>query len=519
MTVQSVLASRHVVATADHRASRAAVAAFTRGGNAVDAAIAANAAIAVTSPHLCGLGGDLFALVHTPAGEVIGLNASGRAGSRSDAAVLRAAGHPRMPMRHDVRTVTAPGCVDGWQALHERFGRLGLREILAPAIELAEQGFRAGPLADALGSLDAAGRAALPELADQANRPAARVRRPGVARTLRGIAEHGREAFYAGEFAAGLVALDGSPFTAADLRASHADWVDTLSHDVFGSRVHTLGPNSQGYLVLAIAGLAERLGLPDDPTDPAWAHLLIEAAKVASSDRHEVLYDGADGSWLLSRALARGAMVHPARATPTAAPTADGDTTYLCAADAEGWAVSLIQSNAAGFGAYLVEPGTGINLHNRGLGFSLIPGHPAELAPGRRPPHTLAPAMVMRADRLYGVLGTMGGDAQPQIVAQLLARLLHNGQDVTEAVLAPRWVLRGPTGGFGTWHGDPPTVVVEDGAPDEWLGELRRLGHRVARGPALSGEFGHAQAITVDTDDTFAAAADPRAVGSAAAGH
>jgi gamma-glutamyltranspeptidase/glutathione hydrolase len=507
-----------VAATADQLATQAALWAVGRGGNAVDAAIAANAALAVTAPHQCGMGGDLFAIVHTPAGEVTALNASGRAGSGVDAVALRAAGADTMPLRHDIRTVTAPGCVDGWQALHDRYGSIPLDDLLSPAIAVAARGFPASPLlVAALAGLDEAARQSFTELVIQATTPGAIVRRPGVALTLQAIARGGRDAFYGGVFGEGLAGLPGSPFTEGDLLASHADWVDPVHHEAFGVDLVTVGPNSQGYLTLAIAALAEAVGLPDDADDPAWAHVLVEAAKVASFDRPDVLHEGADGRALLDAAVGRAGAIDRSRASAVTAPGTDGDTTYLCTADADGWAVSLIQSNAGGLGSWLVEPASGINLHNRGIGFSLVPGHPAELGPGRRPPHTLSPALAMREGQLAAVFGTMGGDAQPQILAQLAARLFRQGADVAEAVAAPRWVLRAVSG-FDTWtSGSSPTLVVEEEAPGAWAPRLRELGHPVATAAAFDGGFGHAHAITVEQHGGFAAAADPRArVGSAA---
>ena len=246
----SVRATDHMVASADQVASRAGDLMFERDGNAVDAAIATNAAIAVTGPHLCGMGGDLFALVHTPDG-VVALNASGRSGSGTEAAQLRAEGHTTMPFHHDIRTVTVPGCVDGWLALHARFGSLPLAEILAPAIDLAERGFAASPLlAGSVMRLDPGGAGNLHELASQARRIGAVVKRPGVARALRAIVEHGRDGYYGGEFGAGLIELGAGHFTSDDLASSQADWCEPLTDRMFGLEVHTIGPNSQGYLTL-----------------------------------------------------------------------------------------------------------------------------------------------------------------------------------------------------------------------------------------------------------------------------
>ena len=508
-----------VVATADQLATQAGMWAIAQGGNAVDAAVAANAAIAVTGPHMCGMGGDLFALVSTPDGSVHALNSSGRAGSGADADAMRSDGLTEMPLRHDIRTVTVPGCVDGWVALLERFGRLSLATVLKPAIRLAADGFPASPLLVAsLGLLDDAGREQLAEIATQAARPGAPVRRAGVAFALQGIAFGGRNAFYGGAFGEGLVALGDGWFSESDLVTSQADWVEPLEVDAFGAQLFTMPPNSQGYLMLGIAALADAAGLPDDPGDERWAHLMVEAAIAASADRPALLHDEADGDDVLAQVLERGGQIDPEHASRRPVPVNDGDTTYLCTADRSGLAVSLIQSNASGFGSWIVEPTTGINLHNRGLGFSLEPGHPAEVAPGRRPPHTLLPALAQRNGRLAAVFGTMGGDAQPQIVAQVAARLLRHGQSPADAIGAARWALRGPKTGFDTWTApSPPTVVIEDGAPETWAEGLARRGHAVASAPAFDSSFGHAHAIVVEPDGTFSAAADPRArIGSAA---
>lgn len=507
-----------MVASADQVATRAGDLTFARGGNAVDAAIATNAAIAVTGPHLCGMGGDLFALIHTADG-VFGLNASGRAGSGSDAEALRAEGAEVMPFRHDIRTVTVPGCVDGWLELHQRFGSLDLADVLGPALDLAESGFAASPLL--VGSaqrLDAAGQANLGELAGQATRTGAVVRCPGVARALRSIIDHGRSGFYGGEFGAGLLELGGGVFSDDDLARSQADWVEPLTAAVFGVDLHTIGPNSQGYLMLGGALIADGLELPDDPDDERWVHFLIEAAKLAGYDRPDVLAESADGDALLTSIRARADRLDPDRASDYRVACGPGDTTYLCTAEVDGLAVSLIQSNASGFGSWLAEPNTGINLHNRGLGFNLVPGHAAELGPGRRPPHTLCPALATRGDDLVAVFGTMGGDAQPQILLQIAARLFHHGHSPAAAVAAPRWRLSGPVTGFDTWTGpDGEIVDIEGLAPGMW-DAISARGHSTRREPANSSGFGHAHAITLDADGVLAGAADPRARVSAATG-
>jgi len=507
-----------MVAAADQGATNAGVGVLAAGGNAVDAAIATNAAMAVVAPHLCGVGGDLLALVHV-GGVVYALNASGRAGSGADPHQLRAEGHDAMPFRHDIRTVTIPGCIDGWIALHTRFGSLPLDRLIAPAIALAERGFAASPLmVGAIRRCDERALTNLPDLA-AATRPGAVVTRPGLARALRAVTSSGRDGFYGGEFGAGLAELGNGLFTADDLLRSQADWIAPLSSPAFGVELHTIPPNSQGYLTLAACRLADALGLPDDPDDPEWAHCLIECAIAAGHDRPDVLHEGADGQALLDQIDTRLGGIDRNRAAERSVPVADGDTTYLCTVDAAGNGVSLIQSNASGLGSWLAEPNTGINLHNRGLGFSLQPGHPAEFGPGRRPPHTLSPALAARATDLVSVFGTMGGDAQPQILLQLAARLFGKGQRVDTSIHAGRWALRGPSTGFDTWTGAvPPVVQLERHVPDSWPDDLARRGHVVEMMPAFDSGFGHAHAITVEPNAVFAGTADPRAVvGSCAA--
>jgi gamma-glutamyltranspeptidase/glutathione hydrolase len=510
-----------MVSTVDHLASAAGLRMLSAGGSAVDAALAANAVLSVTLPNQCGLGGDLFALVHRPGEAPVALNASGRSGSGADPAALRDRGHRVMPSR-EAAAVTVPGCVDGWLALHERFGRLELARLLAPAIGYARDGFPASPyLAQAI---TRSGPHIRQEMA-AGDRPVAgqRIRRPGVARMLDGIAAGGRSAFYEGEFGQALLRLGHGQFSESDLLAVNADWVAPLAVDVWGRTVWGPPPNSQAYVTLSAAWLAEQAGLPVDPGDPLWAHLLIEASRQAAFDRLQVLHEAADGTALISpeRLGPRAARIDPERAAVLGQRVAKGGTTYLCAVDGDGLAVSLMQSNAMGFGSELVAEGTGVFLHNRGIGFSLTPGHPAEYGPRRRPPHTLAPVLVTEgAGQLCAVLGTRGGDAQPQVVAQLLARLLHAEQDAGTAVAAGRWALRAAEhdSGFNTWDGGGQVLVELEGqAPASWADGLARRGHAVEVTAPFGHDFGHAQAI-VRRAGGLEGAADPRSLSGAALG-
>ncbi len=504
------------VAAANHLAASAGAAMLDRGGNAVDAAIAASAAMTVTSPQMCGLGGDLFAMVARSGQPPAALNASGRAGSGADPDPLRAGGSLAMPFQHDVHVVTVPGCVDGWAALHERFATMGLNELLAPAQRLADEGFPVSPtLAHESLVLDARVRTAAFGQSG-ALVLGRRLTLPGIGRALAAIAAAGRSGFYEGAVGRELIALGAGEFTEDDdLRVQNADWVQPLGISAFGHQLWTVPPNSQGYLALSGAWIAERIGLPHDPEDETWAFLLVEAARQAAFDRIPVLHEHASGRELISpaRLEPRAAAVRDHASLGMADVYGDGGTTCICAIDRDRTGVSLLMSNGAGFGSHLVLPEHGIFLHNRGLGFSLEPGHPAEYGPRRRPPHTLTPMLVTGADDLLDtVLGTMGADAQPQILLQLLVRLLALSQETGEALQAPRWILsRDHSTGFHVWDSDePPIVLLEDGAPAAWSRGLRQRGYRAAESPSGDQSFGHAQVIRITDDGMLAGAADPR---------
>ena len=506
-----------MVCSVDALASEAGIALLRAGGSAADAAVGTSAVLAVTSQHMCGMGGDLFALVHDRAGPPTVLNASGRAGSGADADRLRAEGHTTMPMRGDIRAVPVPGCVDGWVALHERYGRLDLADVLAPAAALAEDGFPASPtLAGSVAAI--AGLAGSDDYPERL-RSGDLVRRPGVARALRAIGAGGRAAWYEGEFGENLLALGGGEHTAEDLARVQADWVEPLGVRVWGVDAWTVPPNSQGYLTLAGAWIAEGLDL-GDPDDPAWAHLLVEAARAAGHDRPAALSEQADGAALVApdRLGPRRAAIDPARAAVHGAESyRGGGTIHLAVVDRDRMGVSLIQSNAWGWGAHLVVPGVRVFLQDRGLGFSLEPGHPAEYGPGRRPPSTLAPALLTDpAGDLHAVLGTMGGDSQPQILLQLLARLLPGGQSPGRAVTAGRFALQAGDSGFATWTGGAATVLVEGHAPEAWTEGLAARGHLVERTAPFDRAFGHAHVI-LNAGDRLAGATDPRPRTGAAA--
>ncbi len=506
--------SRGLIATVDDLASRAGASILNKGGNAVDAAVGASAVLTVTAQHMCGMGGDLWALVYLPGEEPLCLNASGRAGSGADAARLRAEGHTHMPPFHDVRAVTIPGCVDGWLALLDRFGQLNPNEVFAPAVDCARNGFAPSPLLIE----DAPLIAGVPG-ADPFRSMGSRVRREGIARSLEAIVSGGREAWYAGEFGEGLIRVSAGVITEDDLTQMQATWEQPLSLTAWGHRLWTSPPNSQGYLTLASAWIAAELDLPTDSSNPMWVHLLVESARLAGYDRDTVLHDQANGASLLDldKLASLRDQIDPHAAVVMEDMYSGGGTVYLAALDEAGMGVSLIQSNANGFGTRITIPEIGVFLQNRGIGFSLEKGHPAEYLPGRRPRHTLSPALVTTpSGDLRTILGTMGGDSQPQILLQLLARILHWDQSAARAIAAPRWVLA-PTDsmGFDTWEdASGLAIAFEEDVPASW-NEIRSKGHRTRR--HHDEHYGHAQMIDIK-DGVVHGAADPRSViGSVAA--
>ncbi len=509
-----------VVVTAHVLATQAGLEILARGGNAVDAAIAANAVMGVVGPETCGVGGDLFALVWEPGEErPAALNASGRAGSGADADTLRREGHTGIPP-YDRQSVTVPGCVYGWQALLERHGSMDFATVLAPAIRLATEGFPASAeLADALA--DRADELAHQEAASglypdgRPPSPGDMVSRPGLAAVLRDVADGGVDAFYRGRAGSEIVeALDGV-LTLEDLACDQAEWVDPISLEIFGLTGWTIPPNSQGYLTLATLGVFERYG-PPRPETAGWVHVLAEAFRSVAWERDEILADPDHmtvdvASRLDPGVLAqRASQIDPDRAgTWPRRADAAGGTTYLCTLDAKGMGVSLIQSNYWGIGTNIGA--AGFFLHNRGAGFSLEPGHPNELAPGKRPLHTLSPTLWTRSGKLHALLGTRGGHFQPQVLAQVAARLFSAGESPSEAQAGCRWTIDD----FGP--GSAPALTVEATAAKDLVAGLEERGWEVSIGTPHERGWGPVALIVVEDHGLRIGAADPR-VPTASAG-
>ncbi len=539
-----VRGARGAVVAPHHLATQAGLSVLAAGGSAVDAAIATNAVLAVVMPNGCGIGGDAFWLIwDEAAGEQVALNGSGRAPAAADAAALRARGMDRLPLRGPL-SITVPGAVRSWADAHRRWGRLSWEAVLGPAIEQAEGGFPAWDglirsvegLVAAVGSeVWAQGLVMTWRAHGRAWRPGERVRLPALARTLRTLADEGFDAFYDGELgeriARGL-ADAGAPFGVRDLREHTSTWGTPIATTYRGLRVTSHPPNSSGVIALEILNILERFEPPAGAgfgprgwTDPTWLHLQLEAAKLAFADRDTSLTDpearDVPVDLLLDkvRAAQLAARIDLQRADPAPPParTLVGGTIYLGVVDAEGNAVSLIQSNAAGFGSGVLDAATGVHFQDRGASFSLDPDHPNLLGPGKRTAHTLLPGMLFRDGerRPWVVGGSMGGDIQPQIHVQLVSALVDGNADLATAIAAPRVVVE-PAGWFG-----PPVLVMADGelAPGVEDG-LRALGHDPSRA-AYDGTLGHEHAIElVDggpaPEGTLAAIADPRSMGLAA---
>lgn len=525
---RSAMACGGMVASPHALASAAGLAVLRGGGTALDAAVAANAVLCVVYPDQTSIGGDCFLLYHEAAtGALHGLNGSGRAGLGADRAALRAAGHRTMP-RRGIDAVTVPGTVDVWAAATKRFGRLGLGELLGPAIGYARDGFPvsarlSGGIAAAAPMLAADPSATAVYLPNgRPPGPGERLRLPALADSLALIAEQGRAVFYTGRIAERIAATSrrlGGALTMADLAAHRGEWIQPLTTDYRGLTVAELPPTSQGVAALIALNLVERSELGGTWGTAAHLHPLVEATKLAlaARDRHvaEPEAMAVDPGQLAGKAYAAELWpaYDPARAAghPAAQP---GDTVAICAVDRDGNAASLIQSIYQGFGSGVVADGTGIVLQNRGASFSLDDDHPNRLEPGKRPRHTLMPGMLLRNGMLVGPLATQGGDAQLQVHLQLVTDLVDFGMasDPQAAIDAPRWVVGPEPGGTGD-----PTALQLEGRFGEDVGRaLAVMGHQLHRLPPWAENTGHAQLVLVDRDrGLLLGGSDPRADGLA----
>ncbi|MFT3720752.1 gamma-glutamyltransferase family protein [Pseudorhodoferax sp.] len=524
-TARRPVFARNVCSTSHPLAAQAGLRMLWRGGNAVDAAVAAAAAMAVVEPVSNGLGSDAFCILWDGR-QLHGLNASGQAPATWTPGYFhrRHGEAATTPPKRGVDAITVPGAVGAWAALSERFGSLPFAELLEPAIEIAERGYLVPVVVQHKWQAAAEELHAQPGFAQtfmpwgRAPRVGELFRFPAAARALRAIGATRGKAFYEGEIAAAtahFVTAHGGSLAAADFAAFRPEWVAPIQRDYRGWTLHEIPPNGQGIAALMALGILERFDLAGLPVDGVEVqHLEIEAMKLAFADvyRHvaelrsmEVTPDQLlDDGYLAARAR----LIDPRRAQDfQAGNPARGGTIYLTAADERGMMVSFIQSNYLGFGSGVVEPGFGISLQNRGHGFSLLPG-PNQVAPGKRPFHTIIPAFLTRDGQPAMSFGVMGGNMQPQGHLQTLVRLLDFGQNPQAACDAPRWRFNGGL-----------ALNVEPTMPQATVQGLLARGHRIDlnRDPYL--DFGAGQFIWRAGDPSvegYVAASDPRRDGLAA---
>lgn len=524
-----------MAATSHPLATRAAVDLLRAGGSAVDAAIGANACLTVMEPTGCGPGGDLFAIVHEPgAPGLVGLDASGRAPRAASRAHVKRLGFEAIPAVGPL-PVTVPGCVDGWFALHGRYGRLSMRDVLAPAIRHAREGFPVSPVIARGWARGGAVLAEQPGFAavflpgDRAPQAGDVFRNPGLADTLERIANEGPDVFYRGRIAETIDAFCrrvGCPLRLDDLARHHSDWVAPVSTTFRGHALWELPPAGQGIAALQMLNLLEPLDLEGMGWGSAdHLHHLVEAKKIAYEDRArfyaDPAFEPAPVEALISKAYAdeRRALLDPQRAA-TRIPHGDprlrsGDTVCLATADPDRCMVSLIQSNYRGFGSGLCPDGLGFGLQDRGQLFALLDDHPNRLEGGKRPFHTILPAFVTRDDRPVLAFGLMGGDMQPQGHVQVLLNLLVFGADLQEAGDALRVHHGGSSSPTGSIMNDGGLVALEPGFDAAVARELERRGHRLH--DLDRAFFGGYQAVGYDPDrDEYAGASESRKDGRAA---
>jgi gamma-glutamyltranspeptidase/glutathione hydrolase len=515
------IAPNGIVAASHPMAAQIGLDVMKKGGNAVDAAIATSAAMGLMEPMSCGIGGDLFAIVwDAKSKKLYGLNANGRAPLKATRQLFKDKGLKEIPERGPL-SWSVPGCVDGWDQLRQKFGTLNFQELLAPSIAYAEDGV---PVPEVIAGYWRASERSLARDADSAKvylvtgeagiRRAPRTgelfKNPLLAESYRTIAREGRDAFYKGEIAKKLVAFSekkGGLFSMEDLGKHTSEWVDPVKTTYRGHDVWELPPPGQGIAALQMLNLLEPHDLKKlGPTSPDFWHLMVEMKKLAYADRAKYYTDPQFGKVpvreLISKEYAaeRGKLFDPMKALADVsagdAKLGKADTIYLCAVDKDRNCVSLIQSNYMGFGSGLASAELGFAIQNRGTLFALDENHANRLEPGKRPFHTIIPAMVTKNDKPWFTFGVMGGDMQPQGHVQVLVNMIDFGMNVQEAGEAPRIEHVGsatPTGQPGKANGG--TVKAETGIPDAVIKELTRRGHTVDRVRVNGGGY---QGILID---------------------
>jgi gamma-glutamyltranspeptidase/glutathione hydrolase len=534
-TRSEVIAQHGMAATSQPLATQAAVAVLRQGGTAVDAAIAANAVLGVVEPHVNGIGGDLFAIVYeAKTGKLHGLNGSGRSPFSLALEEFKKRGLKMVPQLGPL-SVSVPGCVDAWYTLHQRFGKVPMAKLLAPAIGYARNGF---PLADeAAGSWQSIERVygQYPNVKEtylpggKAPQRGEIFRNPRLASTLEKIAKGGRDAFYKGDIARTIDSFmknNGGFLSYRDLAEHRSDWVEPVSTTYRGYQVWELPPNGQGIAVLQMLNILEGYDFSNIPWgSPEHIHLLVEAKKLAYEDRARFYADPAFNKIPVARLISkeyaaeRRRLIDPQRAATSyeAGNVAlqAGETIYLTVADGEGNMVSLIHSNYSGFGSGMVPDGLGFMLQNRGNLYTLEEGQFNTYAPHKRPFHTIIPAFVTKDGKPFLSFGVMGGAFQPQGHVQILMNMIDFGMNGQEAGDAPRIDHAGSSEPTGEKMQDAGVISLESGFPYETVRALMRMGHKV--GFSRPGSYGGYQSIRYDpVNKVYFGASDPRKDGQAA---
>ena len=534
-TRSETIAPHGMACTSQPLATQAAIDVMKAGGSAVDAAIAANACLGLMEPISCGVGGDLFAIVWDPATKKLyGLNASGHSPYALMPEEFQKRGLTNVPS-YGPLPVTVPGAVDGWFALHDKFGRLPMATNLAPAIGYARDGF---PLSEVIAEGWERNVAILAKWPNVTNlwaphghtpRKGERFQNPQLAVTLLKIAAGGRDAYYRGDIARTICAFiqeQGGFLSEGDFAEQKSEWVDPISTNYRGYDIWELPPNGQGLSVLQMLNILEGYDLHAMGFgSTAYMHTFIEAKKLAYEDRARLYADPDFFKTPIAElnskdyAAKRRTLIRPDSAAkhydPGISALRTSDTIYLCVADPNGMMVSFIQSNYRGMGSGMVPPGLGFGLHDRGEAFDLTPGRPNSYAPHKRPFHTIIPAFVTRDGEPLMAFGVMGGDMQPQGHVQVLVNWIDHGMNLQEAGDAPRIYHTGSGDPDGTVMSDGGTVNLEAGFPPESVRDLQKLGHKL--GAASVPAFGGYQAVMWDkTNRVWIGASESRKDGMAA---
>jgi gamma-glutamyltranspeptidase/glutathione hydrolase len=511
------LLAKNVVATSQPLAAQAGLQALANGGNAVDAALAAAITLTVVEPTSNGIGSDAFAILWD--GEkLVGLNASGRA--PAGWTPERFEGRTAMPV-HGWDAVTVPGCVSAWVALSQRYGKLPFGDLFQAAIRYARDGYMVSPITAMSWARQAPSLSGFSEFAwtflpkDRPPRPGERFYCPQQAETLEEIAATRGESFYRGKLAERIALAsqaDDGAHTVEDFAAHRCDWVEPLSIDYRGYRLHEIPPNGQGIAALMALGMLRHHDVAAMKVDGADSlHLQIEAMKLAFADAYRYVSDPATMEFDARKLLADDYLARRAKSidmkraqNPPAGEPQDGGTIYLTTADASGMMVSYIQSNYQGFGSGMVVPGTGISMQNRGSGFSLEPGHPNQVGPGKRPFQTIIPGFLTKDGKPVMSFGVMGGNMQPQGHVQMVTRIVDYRQNPQAASDGPRWIV----------NNDFSVSLEEERFAPGVLDELKRRGHQIVPSEKAMFGFGGAQLIW-RFEDGYCAGSDHRKDGCA----